>query len=67
MAITPPKLPKEIQSGEQLKQLRITKGWSQAYLADQIGRSLSWVKMVETGKRNIQPQDQYCHPICISN
>ncbi|MBM0744867.1 helix-turn-helix transcriptional regulator (plasmid) [Phormidium sp. CLA17] len=58
MAITPPKLPKEIQSGEQLKQLRITKGWSQAYLADQIGRSLSWVKMVETGKRNIQPQDQ---------
>jgi hypothetical protein len=50
--------PREIQSGEQLKQLRVTKGWSQAYLAEQIGRSLSWVKMVETGKRKIQPQDQ---------
>jgi DNA-binding XRE family transcriptional regulator len=48
---------KEIQSGEHLKQLRITKGLSQAELANQIGRSLSWIKMVETGKRKIQPQD----------
>jgi len=48
---------KEIQSGEHLKQLRITKGISQAELANQIGRSLSWIKMVETGKRKIQPQD----------
>jgi len=55
---TSSKQDKEVRSGEQLKQLRITKGWSQAYLADQIGRSLSWVKMVETGKRKIQPQDQ---------
>jgi len=48
----------EIHSGEQLKQLRITKGWSQSHLAEKIGRSLSWVKMVETGKRKIQAQDQ---------
>jgi DNA-binding transcriptional regulator YiaG len=47
----------EIQSGEHLKQLRITKGLSQAELAEKIGRSLSWIKMVETGKRKIQPQD----------
>lgn len=57
-AVKPSRQLKEIQSGEQLKQLRITKGWSQAHLAEQIGRSLSWVKMVETGKRKIQTQDQ---------
>jgi DNA-binding XRE family transcriptional regulator len=55
---TPSKQLNEIHSGEQLKQLRVTRGWSQAHLAEQIGRSLSWVKMVETGKRKIQPQDQ---------
>ncbi|MBD1996223.1 helix-turn-helix transcriptional regulator [Leptolyngbya sp. FACHB-541] len=48
---------REIQSGEHLKQLRISKGLSQADLAGKIGRSLSWIKMVETGKRKIQPQD----------
>ena len=47
----------KIDSGEQLKQMRIAKGLSQSGLASKIGRSASWVKMVETGKRNIQPQD----------
>jgi len=49
---------KKIESGEQLKQMRIAKGISQSDLASRIGRSASWVKMVETGKRKIQPQDQ---------
>jgi len=53
----PSKRVSEITSGEHLKQMRIAKGWSQAQLAEKIGRSTSWVKMVETGKRNIQPQD----------
>jgi DNA-binding XRE family transcriptional regulator len=48
---------KEIESGEHLKQLRIAKGLNQTDLAERIGRSLSWIKMVETGKRKIQPQD----------
>jgi Helix-turn-helix domain len=47
-----------IQSGKQLKQFRIAKGWNQAELAEQIDRSLSWVKMVESGKRQIQSIDQ---------
>lgn len=47
----------KIESGDQLKQMRIAKGISQSGLASKIGRSASWVKMVETGKRNIQPQD----------
>jgi DNA-binding transcriptional regulator YiaG len=50
-------IPQQIESGDQLKQLRIAKGISQSELASKIGRSLSWVKVVETGKRNIQPQD----------
>jgi DNA-binding transcriptional regulator YiaG len=47
-----------IQSGAQLKQFRIARGWSQADLADYLDRSLSWVKMVESGKRQIQSIDQ---------
>jgi DNA-binding XRE family transcriptional regulator len=48
---------KEIESGEHLKQLRIAKGLNQTDLSERIGRSLSWIKMVETGKRKIQPKD----------
>lgn len=47
-----------IESGEQLRQWRISQGWSQSVLADKLGRSPSWVKMVESGKRKIQPEDQ---------
>ncbi|MGG6270534.1 helix-turn-helix domain-containing protein [Leptolyngbya sp. AN03gr2] len=54
---------KKIESGEQLKQMRIAKSLSQSSLASKIGRSASWVKMVETGKRNIQPQD---HEVLLS-
>ena len=59
-AVDSPKLSTSqiIQSGHQLKQFRIAKGWSQAELAEQLDRSVSWVKMVESGKRQIQSIDQ---------
>ncbi|MBD1847572.1 helix-turn-helix transcriptional regulator [Cyanobacteria bacterium FACHB-63] len=47
-----------ITSGEQLRTLRISKGWTQKALATKLERSVSWVKMVEKGERNIQPEDQ---------
>jgi hypothetical protein len=50
--------PEQIESGEQLRQLRLLNSWSQKELAEKINRSVSWVKMVESGKRNIQPEDQ---------
>lgn len=55
-----------IQSGEQLKQMRIAKGLSQVELASRIGRSPSWIKMVESGKRRIQPQDQSALLDCLT-
>jgi DNA-binding XRE family transcriptional regulator len=55
-----------IQSGEQLKQMRITKGLSQVELAAKIGRSPSWIKMVESGKRKIQPQDHEALIACLT-
>jgi Helix-turn-helix domain len=48
---------KPIESGDQLKQFRLAQGWSQADLATQMERSLSWVKMVEVGKRRLQTED----------
>ncbi|MGG6268835.1 helix-turn-helix domain-containing protein [Leptolyngbya sp. AN03gr2] len=47
-----------IESGEQMKQFRLSRGWSQADLAAQLERSVSWVKMVENGKRRLQSIDQ---------
>ena len=47
-----------IDSGEKLKALRLTQGLTQSTLATKIGKSASWVKLVETGRRNITPEDQ---------
>jgi DNA-binding XRE family transcriptional regulator len=47
-----------IESGAQLKQLRLAKGMTQVELAQQVGRTESWVKMIEAGKRKIQPTYQ---------
>ena len=55
-----------VQSGEQLKQMRIAKGMSQVELAGKIGRSASWIKMVESGKRKIQPKDQSALIGCLT-
>lgn len=49
--------PERIESGEQLRQFRLHQGWSQKELAEYMNRSVSWVKMVEGGQRNIQPED----------
>lgn len=48
----------QIDSGEKLKALRLTKGMTQSTLAAKLGKSTSWVKLVETGRRNITPDDQ---------
>ncbi len=54
-----PTLPQStIESGEQLKLFRLAQGWSQSVLAAKIERSVSWVKMVESGKRRVQPEDR---------
>lgn len=47
-----------IESGAQLKRLRLAKGMTQVELAQQMGRKESWVKMIEGEKRKIQPQYQ---------
>ncbi|MGG6270751.1 helix-turn-helix domain-containing protein [Leptolyngbya sp. AN03gr2] len=47
-----------IESGMQLKQLRLAKGMTQVELADAMERTESWVKMIEAGKRKIQPKYQ---------
>jgi len=48
----------QVRSGDQLKTLRLARGLTQAALADKIGKSTSWVKLVETGRRNITSKDQ---------
>ncbi|NJR65882.1 MAG: helix-turn-helix transcriptional regulator [Leptolyngbyaceae cyanobacterium CRU_2_3] len=47
-----------IQSGQQLKDLRIAKGLTQSTLATKLGKSTSWVKLVETDRRSITAADQ---------
>jgi len=47
-----------IQSGQQLKELRVAKGITQSVLASKLGKSTSWVKLVETGRRSITDADQ---------
>ncbi len=41
-----------------VQQGRRSKGYTQAKLASQIGKSVSWVKLVESGRRNILPEAQ---------
>jgi transcriptional regulator with XRE-family HTH domain len=42
-----------IDIGQQIKSLRIAKGWSRDDLAKKIRASVKYVKQVETGKRDI--------------
>lgn len=48
----------EVLTGETVKQLRFKQGWTQAHLASRIGKSVSWVKLVESGRRRIKDDDQ---------
>jgi ribosome-binding protein aMBF1 (putative translation factor) len=45
-------------TGEVLKQVRLSKGWTQADLASLIGKSVSWVKLAESDRRRIKEDDQ---------
>lgn len=55
---TPP-LPQSVcLTGDSVRQTRKTKGWTQAYLASLVGKSVSWVKLIETGRRKIQDAEQ---------
>ncbi len=45
-------------TGDIVKQTRESKSWTQAYLASLVGKSTSWVKLVESGRRKIQDADQ---------
>lgn len=45
-------------TGDKLKQIRQSKGWTQAHLASLIGKSVSWVKLVESGQRRINNEAQ---------
>lgn len=59
---TPPQLPTSTPpaclTGDTVKQMRETKGWTQAYLASLVGKSVSWVKLIESGRRRIQDADR---------
>lgn len=37
--------------GKQLKELRLSRGWRQAYVADKVGLSRSQISNIESGKR----------------
>lgn len=45
-------------TGDMLRQVRSSQGWTQAHLASQVGKSVSWVKLVESGRRRIKDNDQ---------
>lgn len=45
-------------TGDMVRQIRSSQEWTQAHLASQIGKSVSWVKLVESGRRRIKDNDQ---------
>lgn len=49
--------PAPIITGDQVKAAREKAGLTQGQLAKKLGRSRPWVSLIESGKRNIGPQD----------
>ncbi len=45
-------------TGIMVQQARKSLGLTQAYVASLVGKSVSWVKLIETGRRKIQPKEQ---------
>ncbi|MDF5729362.1 MAG: XRE family transcriptional regulator [Rhizonema sp. PD38] len=45
-------------TGSMVQSARQSSGFTQAHIASLIGKSVSWVKLIETGRRKIQPNDQ---------
>ncbi|MEH2325592.1 MAG: helix-turn-helix transcriptional regulator [Nostoc sp.] len=44
-------------SGNVIREARKAKGWSRAFLATTMGKSVSWVDAVETGTRQVSQKD----------
>lgn len=55
---TPPSTQSACVTGDTVKQIRETRGWTQVYLASLVGKSVSWVKLIESKRRKIQDADQ---------
>jgi ribosome-binding protein aMBF1 (putative translation factor) len=51
-------LPAAELDGKTVKAARQAKGWTQAQLATTIGKSVSWVKLVESDRRRAVNEDQ---------
>ncbi|HEY9598881.1 MAG TPA: helix-turn-helix domain-containing protein, partial [Cyanophyceae cyanobacterium] len=51
-------LPASELAGATVKAARQAKGWTQAQLASTIGKSVSWVKLVESDRRRAVDTDQ---------
>jgi len=58
-AITTQKKQRQQQSppGAVIREARKAKGWSRAFLAATMGKSVSWVDLVETGHRTVSQKD----------
>jgi ribosome-binding protein aMBF1 (putative translation factor) len=54
----PTSTPPACLTGDTVKQMREAKGWTQAYLASLVGKSVTWIKLIESGRRRIQDADQ---------
>ncbi len=53
-----PSLPTVELTGSMVQSARQSLGFTQAHIASLVGKSVSWVKLIETGRRKIQPKDQ---------
>lgn len=51
-------LPASALDGATIKAARVAKGWTQAQLASTVGKSVSWVKLVESDRRRAVDSDQ---------
>lgn len=51
------KRPQQPPPGSLIREARKAKGWSRAFLAAAMGKSISWVDAVETGHRKVSQED----------
>jgi ribosome-binding protein aMBF1 (putative translation factor) len=56
-AINIPKKRHQPLTGNVIREARKAKGWSRAFLAATMGKSISWVDAVETGHRHVSEKD----------
>ncbi|MET9701667.1 helix-turn-helix domain-containing protein [Streptomyces griseus] len=58
---TPDPHAEQVAFGQRLKILRNRRGYSREALGGLMGRSMSWVKGIETGRRGVPPMDVILH------